>query len=59
MPRNDRELITRKIEMLPINVVYRNMAQVNFAAAEVGVASVVVAVTWLCALFVSAAPVEK
>jgi len=43
-----------KIEMLPINVVYRNMAQANFIVAEAHVAIVAVAVAWLCALFVPA-----
>ena len=48
-----RELITRKIDMLPINVVYRNMAQANFAAAEASIAFFASVIAWFCTLAAS------
>ena len=43
--------IVRKIEMLPINLVHRNMAQANLAAAEAFVAHVARAFAWFFAFW--------
>jgi len=47
---NSADSMARKIEMLPINDVNRNMAQANYLAAEATVARIVRAVAWLCAV---------
>jgi hypothetical protein len=51
---NSNDSIASKIERLPINIINRNMAQANYAAAEASVVSVARAVAWLLACFASA-----
>ena len=46
-------IIVRKIDMLPISIVNRNLAHANYAAAEGSVASVARVVAWLRAFVAS------
>ena len=56
---NLRDSIARKIEMLPISNVKRDMAQANFAAAEESVDRVARLVKWLGSGVASTPPGER
>ena len=56
---NLRDSIARKIEMLPISNVKRDMAQANFAAAEESVDRVARLVKWLGSGVASTRPGER
>jgi hypothetical protein len=51
-------IMVRKIDMLPISIVDRNLAHANYAAAEAIVARVARAVAWLRA-FVASTHTDK